>query len=165
MDEAGALAEAVRLALANAEAGQLPFGALVLRDGAVLGTGVNTALRDHDPLAHAEVAAIRDACRAIGAVHLTGATVVSSCEPCALCHAAAATAGVGRLVYAAPRTAVPDLGHPAPADPSGLAARMQAVLRATAPEQLVHVPTPGADEPFARYLALTGIPGGSLSPP
>lgn len=108
------LSRTVALAVDNAAAGQLPFGALIVRDGAVVATGVNTALRDRDPTAHAEVAAVRNACQAVGALHVTGATIVSSCEPCAMCHAAAATAGAARIVYAAPREAVPDLGYPAP---------------------------------------------------
>jgi guanine deaminase len=150
--EQGFLAEAVRLATENAEAGQLPFGALILRDGEVLATGVNTALADHDPTAHAEVAAVRNACRALGIVHLTGATIVSSCEPCANCHAVAATAGVARIVYAAPKEFVPDLGYPAPSDNAPLVGAMQQALRGLAPEQLVYVPTDGADVPFTRYL-------------
>ena len=147
------LRRAVQLAADNADAGQLPFGALVVRDGTVLATGVNTALSDLDPIAHAEVAAIRAACRAVGEVHVSGATVVSSCEPCAVCHGAAVTAGVVRMVYAAPRDVVPDLGYLAPDRTAGLLTRMQDVLRAAAPDQLVFVPTDGADEPFARYLA------------
>ena len=101
--EAAFLGRAVDLAVDNAAAGQLPFGALVVRDGEVLATGVNTSLRDHDPTAHAEVEAIRTACRDLHTPALPGATLVSSCEPCALCHAAAATAGIVRVVYAAPK--------------------------------------------------------------
>ncbi|WP_084742536.1 nucleoside deaminase [Cryptosporangium aurantiacum] len=150
------LREAVRLAAANADAGQLPFGAVVVRDGETLATGVNTALTDRDPTAHAEVAAVRNACRALDVLHLTGAVVYSSCEPCAICHAVAATVGVTALVYAAPKELIPDLRYPAPPDSAPLAVPMQAALRALAPEQLRHVPTPGADEPFRRYLA--GLP-------
>ena len=146
------LLDAVRLASENAAAGQLPFGALVVRDGAVLATGVNTALRDHDPTAHAEVAAVRNACRALGVLHLTGATIVSSCEPCAICHSVAAGAGITRIVYAAPKEIIPDLRYPAPAGDAALLTGMQAALRALAPEQLQHVPTEGAELPFARYL-------------
>jgi guanine deaminase len=147
------LARAVRLALDNAAAGQLPFGALVVRDGRVLGTGVNRALRDCDPVAHAEVEAVRDACRRLDSLHLTGAVVVSSCEPCAICHSVAASVGVIRILYAAPKEDVPDLGYPAPADSAGVAMRMQDVLRSALPEQIVYVPTPGAREPFEQYLA------------
>ncbi len=56
------LARAIELAVENAERGQLPFGALVVRDGHILAEGVNTALKDSDPTAHAEVAAVRRAC-------------------------------------------------------------------------------------------------------
>lgn len=151
--EAELLARAVQLAVDNAAAGQLPFGALVVRDGAVLATGVNTALRDHDPTAHAEVAAVRNACRDLGELHLAGSTLVSSCEPCAVCHAVAAAAGVTRVVYAAPKEYVPDLGPPAPEGAGDLMVRMQQALRAAAPGQVVHVPIAGADEPFRRFLA------------
>lgn len=154
--EATLLAAAVRLAAENGAAGELPFGAIVVRDGTVLATGVNTALRDKDPTAHAEVAAIRRACAELGVLHLTGALLVSSCEPCAICHATAATAGVTRIVYAAPKEIIPDLGYPAPAGNAGLMLAMQAALRGLAPEQILHVPTDGAAEPFQRYLAARG---------
>jgi hypothetical protein len=83
MTDPDLLRRAVVLAIENAAEGQLPFGALVVRDGEVLATGVNTALRDIDPAAHAEVAAVRAACRAVGTLDLRGAEVYSSCEPCA----------------------------------------------------------------------------------
>jgi len=100
------LPEAVRLPRENAATGQGPFGALVVRDGEVLGTGVNTALRDSDPIAHAEVEAIRNT----GTAELAGTTIVSSCEPCPLCQAAAALVGVSRIVYAAPKEAAAEVG-------------------------------------------------------
>jgi guanine deaminase len=148
------LARAVSLAMDNAAHGQLPFGALVVRDGTVLATGVNTALRDHDPTAHAELAAVRAACRNLATLQVTGATVVSSCEPCAMCHAAALVAGAVRIIYAAPKEQVPDLGVPFP----GVVAEMQAVWRRTGSgsDGIAYVPTPGADEPFARFLAGAG---------
>ena len=152
-DETALLQRAVQLALDNAVAGQLPFGALVVRDGDVLATGVNTALRDHDPVAHAEVEAIRNACRRLGEVHVTGATVLSSCEPCAVCHAVAIAAGATRIVYAAPKESIPDLGYPAPPDNDALMVQMQQALRSAAPHQVVYVPTEGAEEPFQRFLA------------
>jgi tRNA(Arg) A34 adenosine deaminase TadA len=151
--DAGLLARAVQLASDNAAAGQLPFGALVVRDGEVLATGVNTSLVDHDPVAHAEVAAVRNACRELGVLHLTGAVVYSSCEPCAMCHAVAAAAGIARIIYAAPKEDVPDLGYPAPSDNRPLLASMQALLRSAAPNQIAYVPTGGATEPFQRFLA------------
>jgi tRNA(Arg) A34 adenosine deaminase TadA len=144
------LARAVRLALDNAAGGQLPFGALVVREGAVLASGVNTALRDHDPTAHAELAAVRAACRDLGNLQLIGATLVSSAEPCAMCHAAALVAGVARIIYAAPKEDVPDLGVPFPR----IVAEMQQVWRRSGSDPIAHVPTPGAAEPFARFLAV-----------
>lgn len=99
--EAGVLARAVELATANARAGQLPFAALVVRDGVVVGTGVNTALADHDPTAHAEVAAVRDAARRAGSPTIGGAVVYSSCEPCAMCRTTAVAARAREIVYAA----------------------------------------------------------------
>src|SRR5918994_4341112 len=129
---------AVRLARENAAAGALPFGALVVRDGAVLATGVNTALRDHDPTAHAELAAVRAACGELATLQLTDATVVASCEPCAMCHAAALVAGVARIIYAAPKEAVPDLGVPFPE----VVAEMPEVWRRAGFDSVTHVPTP-----------------------
>lgn len=103
VDDERRLGEAVRLATENVAAGGGPFGALVVRDGRVLGRGQNRVTRDNDPTAHAEVQAIRAACREVGDFALTGAALFSSCEPCPLCLAAALWARVGRVVYAADR--------------------------------------------------------------
>jgi lactoylglutathione lyase len=95
---------AVRLAVDNVAAGQFPFAARVVADGGagkVLGTGVNTCRRDADPTAHGEVQAIRDACRRVGSFDLSGAIVVSSCEPCRMCQTVAAIVGIRRMVFAA----------------------------------------------------------------
>jgi tRNA(Arg) A34 adenosine deaminase TadA len=133
------LRRAVDLAATNAAAGQLPFGALVVRDGQVLATGVNTALRDHDPAAHAEVEAVRAACRSLGVLQLTGAVIYTSCQPCPMCRAVAAIAGIDRMYYAAPGSAVPDLRYPAPP--------------VVEDQAIEHVPVDGSSEPFERYLA------------
>lgn len=146
------LEQAVRLALDNVEDGEQPFGAVVVQDGRVVGTGVNTTRRDSDPTAHAELAAVREACRRLGTRDLSSATVFSSCEPCAMCHTACVAAGVARIVYAAPKAAVPDLGAP----PRPLLAEMQAALRQVTGDHVRHVPIPGAERPFARYVELTG---------
>lgn len=97
------VAEAVGLAVKNVEAGGGPFGALVVRDGEVVATGVNQVTVANDPTAHAEVVAIRAACSAIGDFRLDGCVLVSSCEPCPLCLAAALWARVDRVVFAADR--------------------------------------------------------------
>lgn len=150
--EADLLARAVRLALDNVTGGGAPFGALVVSDGEVVATGVNTADRDSDPIAHAEVEAVRAACRRLGRQYLSGAVMVSSCEPCAMCHAACAVAGITRIVYAAPKELVPDVGG----RPRPDLAEMQVALRRLASDTVSYVPTPGAEEPFARYVAALG---------
>ncbi len=65
-----------------------PFGAVVVRDGAVIGEGWNRVTSTADPTAHAEVVAIRDACRRVGSFELDGAVVYASCEPCPMCWGA-----------------------------------------------------------------------------
>lgn len=145
------LRRAIELAVENASAGQLPFGALVVRDGDILGTGVNTELRELDPTGHAEVGAVRRACRDLGTLTLPGAVLVSSCEPCALCHATAAFAGISHVVYAAPKELATALLGTAEDPAATLLTSMQQALRALAPEQVVHVPTDGDSLPFERY--------------
>jgi tRNA(Arg) A34 adenosine deaminase TadA len=107
LDEGAALARTVEMAVQQAAAGRMPFAALVVRDGVVLGGGVNTVLDDHDPSGHGEVVAIRDAGRRLGTADLTGTVVYSSCEPCAICRLVAAAAGAGEIVYAAGKDLVP----------------------------------------------------------
>ena len=86
-----------------------PFGAVVVRDGEVLAASGNSVLRDNDPSAHAEVNAIRAACKKIGAPNLRGATLFSSCEPCPMCYATAYWARVSKIYYAAAWTDYADL--------------------------------------------------------
>lgn len=86
---------------AAATPGCEPFGAVVVRDGVVLGEGWNRSGERLDPTSHGETEAVRDACARTGSLHLEGATLYSSCEPCALCVATMAIAGIGRVVHAA----------------------------------------------------------------
>jgi guanine deaminase len=96
--------EALRLAADNARSGEGgPFGAVVVLDNEIIGTGVNRVTTTHDPTAHAEVTAIRDACRRLGRFDLRGATLYSSCEPCPMCLAAILWARLDQLFYAATR--------------------------------------------------------------
>jgi guanine deaminase len=103
MNDAQWLAQAIDLAVANVADGGGPFGAVVVRDGVALATGQNRVTRDNDPTAHAEVEAIRAACRATGSFSLAGATVYASCEPCPLCLAAVLWSRASRVLYAADR--------------------------------------------------------------
>lgn len=102
-EEAAWLAATVALARDNVAAGGGPFGALIVQGGVELARGVNRVTRDNDPTAHAEVCAIRSACRGKGDFTLVGCTLYTSCEPCPLCLAAALWARVDRVVYAADR--------------------------------------------------------------
>ena len=94
------LREAIALARANAERGGRPFGAVVVKDGAVVATGVNEILATSDPTAHAELSAIRAASRALGSADLGGCTVFASGHPCPMCMAAMHIAGVSEVAYA-----------------------------------------------------------------
>ncbi len=86
-----------------------PFGAVIVRDGEVLAATGNSVLRDNDPSAHAEVNAIRAACKKIGAPNLKGATLFTSCECCPMCYATAYWARIGKIYYAAAWTDYADL--------------------------------------------------------
>ena len=97
------LARAVDLAERNVAAGGGPFGALVLRGDEVVAEGVNRVTLDLDPTAHAEVVAIRAACRALGTFSLAGCRLISSCEPCPLCLSAALWSRLDAVVFDADR--------------------------------------------------------------
>jgi len=86
-----------------------PFGAVVVLDGKILATAGNSVMRDHDPSAHAEVNAMREACRKMGAPHIDNAVLYSSCEPCPMCYSTAYWARVGKIFYAASWTDYADL--------------------------------------------------------
>lgn len=102
-DDSTWLGRAVDLASANVAEGGGPFGAVIVRDGVLLATGQNRVTRDLDPTAHAEVVAIRAACRQVGDFSLAGCTLYTSCEPCPLCLSSALWARLDRVVYAADR--------------------------------------------------------------
>jgi tRNA(Arg) A34 adenosine deaminase TadA len=96
------LREAIALsAEALEQEGTEPFGAVVVKDGVIVGRGLNHARATFDPTSHGETEAIRDACSNLGTLDLTGCTLYSSCEPCPLCVAAMTITGIERLYYAA----------------------------------------------------------------
>jgi guanine deaminase len=78
-----------------------PFAALVVKDGVVIATGTNRVTLTHDPTAHAEIVAIREACRVLGDFRLSGCEVYSSCEPCPMCLGALFWARPARVFFAA----------------------------------------------------------------
>ncbi len=87
-----------------------PFGAVVVRDERVVGRGRNRVLADRDPTAHAEVLAVRDACRHLDTHDLSGCTVYASSEPCPMCLGALFWARVERIVYAVDRQGAAQAG-------------------------------------------------------
>jgi len=96
------LRRAIALATQNVATGKGgPFGAVVVRDGKVIGEGANSVTANNDPTAHAEVNAIRAAARSIGAFTLQGCEIYSSCEPCPMCLAAAYWARLDAVYYGA----------------------------------------------------------------
>jgi len=107
--------------------GTKPFGAVVVKDGKIVGEGLNQSLEHFDPTSHGEVEAIRDACRRLETLDLTSAQMYASTEPCALCVCAMVLTGFSRLYYAASldqavrvqATVVPEPGDPV-IDPSAV---------------------------------------------
>ena len=105
------MAEAIALARCGMERGDGgPFGAVVVRDKEIIGRGWNRVLADSDPTAHAEITAIREACRAVGDHWLTGCRIYVSCEPCPMCLGAIYWARIKELVFAAERGDAADIG-------------------------------------------------------
>jgi tRNA(adenine34) deaminase len=94
------LRAAIAEARAAEAAGEVPVGAVVVRDGVVIGAGRNRVITDSDPTAHAEIVAMRAAGLAIGNYRLEGCTLFVTLEPCAMCAGAILHARIARLVYA-----------------------------------------------------------------
>jgi tRNA(adenine34) deaminase len=93
--------EALALARTAAEDGEVPVGALVVKDGVIVGRGANRPIGTHDPTAHAEIVAMREAATTLGTDRLTGCDLWVTLEPCAMCAGAIAHARIGRLYYGA----------------------------------------------------------------
>ncbi|MBO8482541.1 MAG: nucleoside deaminase [Bacteroidetes bacterium] len=91
--------KAIELSVKNVAEGGGPFGAVIAKDGEIIATGVNRVTADHDPTAHAEVSAIREAARKLGTFDLGGCEIYSSCEPCPMCLGAIYWARLDRLYY------------------------------------------------------------------
>jgi tRNA(Arg) A34 adenosine deaminase TadA len=143
------LARAVELAARGSEAGDGgPFGAVVVRGSEIIGEGWNRVVADRDPIAHAEVNAIRAACTALGNFHLDGCILYASSEPCPMCLAAAYWARIERIVFANSRAEAAAIGFCddelyCELGRDGAARRLP----------LEHRPVPGAAEPLLRWAA------------
>jgi guanine deaminase len=148
-DDERHLAEAVALAGTNVAEGGGPFGAVVVRDGTVVSRGTNRVTRDHDPTAHAEVVAIRGACRSLGVFSLAGATLYASCEPCPLCVAASLWARLDRVVFAADRHDAARGGF----DDRAFYELFEQPDRTTWPTRVEGLALEGRGQPFDAWLA------------
>ena len=101
MDHSVYMSAAIEQAQLALAAGEVPIGAVVVKDGAIVGRGFNQPIAASDPTAHAEVQAVRAAAAALGNYRLTGSTLYVTIEPCLMCVGALVHARVGTLVYGA----------------------------------------------------------------
>jgi tRNA(adenine34) deaminase len=101
-DHESFMREALALAADAARAGEVPVGAVLVKDGVIIGRGFNQPIGTHDPTAHAEVVALRDAARRLGNYRLPDTTMYVTIEPCLMCVGAMVHARVGTVVFGAP---------------------------------------------------------------
>jgi guanine deaminase len=142
------LRRAIALAVNNVQSGRGgPFGAVIAKGDAILAEGVNTVTPSNDPTAHAEVNAIREACRTLGQFDLRGYTLYASCEPCPMCLGAIYWARLDALYYAGTREDAAEAGF----DDRLLYEEMP---KADAERRLptVKVALPDAREPFEAWM-------------
>lgn len=102
--------EALRLSEGNVTNGGGPFGAVIVKDGKIVATGVNRVTAKHDPTAHAEVSAIRAACEKLGTFDLSGCEIYTSCEPCPMCLGAIYWAHIDKIYFGNDKTDAKNIG-------------------------------------------------------
>jgi tRNA(Arg) A34 adenosine deaminase TadA len=142
---------AIAQAIHGARAGQGgPFGAVVVKDGAVIATASNAVVANNDPTAHAEVQAIRAACATLGAFQLDGCDVYASCEPCPMCLGAILWARPRAVYFAATRKEAAQAGFDDAVFYQALDGDVSVALLRE------RVESPDANAPFAAYAALPG---------
>ena len=142
MTDEAFMRQALGLARQARDAGEVPVGAIVVRDGEVLGRGYNRPISSHDPTAHAEIVALRDAAQQVANYRLAGCDLYVTLEPCSMCVGAIMHARLGRVIYGArdPKTgacgsvtdllAEPRLNHQTIAVGDVLAEEASGLLRA-----------------------------------
>jgi len=172
-DDAHWMQQALALARQAADAGEVPVGAVVVKDGQLLATGRNAPIAGHDPTAHAEIAALRAAALALGNYRLDGCTLYVTLEPCAMCSGAMLHARLARVVYGAPDAktgaaggllnlfAQPGLNHQTQVTGGVLADDCAAVLHAFFKPRRVN-PQPLREDalrtPARRFAAVPALP-------
>lgn len=144
------LAEAIAVAVAGVTDGQCgPFGAVVVKDGTIIARGHNQVVATNDPTAHAELVAIRAACRVLGTFQLEGCAVYASCEPCPMCFGALYWARPRAVYWAATRDDAAAAGF----DDAFVYAELALPPEARRLE-MRRVAVADAGRPFAAWLAL-----------
>lgn len=101
---------AIALSIESVNSGGGPFGAVIARNGEIVAEGSNNVTLHHDPTAHAEVSAIREACRKLDTFDLSGCDIYTSCEPCPMCLGAIYWAHIDKIYYANDRRDAADIG-------------------------------------------------------
>ena len=101
---------AIALSIESVNSGEGPFGAVIARNGEIVAEGSNNVTLHHDPTAHAEVSAIREACRKLETFDLSGCDIYTSCEPCPMCLGAIYWAHIDKIYYANDRRDAADIG-------------------------------------------------------
>lgn len=104
------MCKAIELAEENVNNNGGPFGAVIARDGKIIATGVNRVTSQHDPTAHAEVSAIRKACKELGSFDLSGCEIYTSCEPCPMCLGAIYWAHIDKMYFGNDKTDAKRIG-------------------------------------------------------
>lgn len=102
--------KAIALSIENIKKGGGPFGAVIVKDGKVIATGVNRVTAQNDPTAHAEVTAIRKASRKLGSFDLSGCEIYTSCEPCPMCLGAVYWAHLDKIYFGNTKTDAKNIG-------------------------------------------------------
>lgn len=110
MEKEDFMRRAIALSVENVRQGGGPFGAVIVKDREIIATGVNRVTASHDPTAHAEINAIRAACRKLGTFNLSGCELFSSCEPCPMCLGAVYWAHIDRVYYGSSKQDAADAG-------------------------------------------------------
>ena len=136
----------IELAVANVREGGGPFAALIVRNGEAIAEGVNQVTTSNDPTAHAEIVAIREACRKLGSFQLTGCDVYASCEPCPMCLGALYWARPARVFFAAGKSDAASAGFDDAFVYRQLALPLEARSLPTA-----RIETPAAQAPFEAW--------------
>lgn len=145
MNASEPMRQAIELAVLSVAAGGGPFGAVVVRQGAIIGRGANRVVTSADPTAHAEIVAIREACRFLGTHELSGCEIFTSTEPCPMCLGAILWARLARVHYACTRSDAAEAGFDD--------ARFHAELACALDERCVPLHPDGREEGLAVFRA------------